>query len=118
MPFAHGVHYLEAGEARGGAPIVLIHGAGMWRRSERGCSTPRAQAGTIAIDLPGHGRSEGGAESVAELRDAVGALAATLCLGRSILVGHSLGGLVALDAALAWPDKIAALALVMDPAPA
>jgi pimeloyl-ACP methyl ester carboxylesterase len=70
----------------------------------------------VAIDLPGHGPSplpEGGAAalSLEAYRDAVGALAATLCLGPSVLVGHSMGALVAIEAALAWPDKVRALVL-------
>jgi pimeloyl-ACP methyl ester carboxylesterase len=66
----------------------------------------------VAVDLPGHGRSDGAPRSIAEMRDAVGVAAGTLCLGRSILVGHSMGGLVALAAALEWPDKVAGLVLV------
>jgi pimeloyl-ACP methyl ester carboxylesterase len=34
-----------------------------------------------------------------------------LCLGPAVLVGHSLGALVAIEAALAWPDKVRALVL-------
>src|SRR5262249_31267155 len=66
----------------------------------------------VAIDLPGHGRSTGAAGSAQDWVDAVGGTAAALCLGRSILVGHSLGGLVALAATLAFPDKVAGLVLV------
>jgi len=57
----------------------------------------------VAIDLPGHGPSpnEGGdARSMARYRDAVGGLAGALCLGPSVLVGHSMGALVAIEAAL------------------
>jgi pimeloyl-ACP methyl ester carboxylesterase len=66
----------------------------------------------IAPDMPGHGRSQGRLASIEEWRDAVGAVAAGLCLGPAILVGHSLGGAAALLSALAWPDKVAALVLV------
>ncbi len=66
----------------------------------------------MAIDLPGHGRSQGMPRSFIELRDAVGLTAAALCLGPSILVGHSLGGLLVLAAATAWPDKVLGLGLV------
>jgi pimeloyl-ACP methyl ester carboxylesterase len=67
----------------------------------------------VAIDLPGHGPSElgDGPLTLERYRDAVGGLAATLCLGPSVLVGHSLGALVAIEAALAWPDKVRALVL-------
>src|SRR5439155_7623798 len=67
-----------------------------------------------AIDLPGHGPSESGDVplDMGAYRDAVGLLGATLCLGASVLVGHSMGALVAVEAALAWPDKVRALVLV------
>ena len=75
----------------------------------------------VAIDLPGHGPSpvredegEGGsaaAPTIRDYRDAAGELAAALGLGPSVLVGHSMGALVALEAALAWPDKVVGLAL-------
>jgi 3-oxoadipate enol-lactonase/4-carboxymuconolactone decarboxylase len=123
MPFArlaHGgrVHYAERGDPRDGAlPALLIHGAGassaIWMMTlARLARATRA----VAIDLPGHGPSplpEGGtgALSLAAYRDAAGALAATLCLGPSVLVGHSMGALVAIEAALAWPDKVRGLVL-------
>jgi 3-oxoadipate enol-lactonase len=68
----------------------------------------------VAIDLPGHGPSpqgDGGALSIERYRDASGLLAAALCLGPSLLVGHSMGALVAVEAALAWPDKVTGLVL-------
>jgi pimeloyl-ACP methyl ester carboxylesterase len=123
MPFArlaHGgrVHYADRGEPReGAAPVLLIHGAGasaaIWMMAmARVARTSRV----VAIDLPGHGPSptpEGGpaALSIPAYRDAVGLLAASLCLGPSVLVGHSMGALVAIEAALAWPDKVRGLVL-------
>ena len=76
-------------------------------------------AHAVAIDLPAHGPSSGEGTALdgstgltmARYRDAVGELAGTLCLGPSVLVGHSLGALVAIEAALAWPDKVRALVL-------
>jgi 3-oxoadipate enol-lactonase len=122
LPHAGRIHYAERGEPRAGRPpVVFIHGAGgssaIWNMVlARAARDVRA----IAIDLPGHGPSElGGAAldgtpglSLARYRDAVGELAGTLCLGASVLVGHSLGAQVAIDAALAWPDKMRALVLV------
>jgi pimeloyl-ACP methyl ester carboxylesterase len=96
----------------------LIHGAGassaiwMMVMARLGRAT-RA----VAIDLPGHGPSparegEGAAgPTLLDYRDATGGLAASLGLGPSVLVGHSMGALVALEAALAWPEKVVALVL-------
>jgi pimeloyl-ACP methyl ester carboxylesterase len=123
MPFArltHGgrVHYAERGEGREGvAPVVLVHGAGassaIWMMAM--ARLARA-AHVIAIDLPGHGPSPLPEAGVVGLtlpayRDAVGLLAASRCLGPSVLVGHSMGALVAIEAALAWPDKVRGLVL-------
>jgi pimeloyl-ACP methyl ester carboxylesterase len=123
MPYArlpHGgrLHYAERGERREGAPsVVLVHGAGassaIWMMA---ISRIARASHVVAIDLPGHGPSpvpESGAAALtlAAHRDAVGALAAGLCLGPSVLVGHSMGALVAIEAALAWPDKVRGLVL-------
>jgi pimeloyl-ACP methyl ester carboxylesterase len=117
---AHGgrVHYAERGERRaGGPPVLLVHGAGassaIWMMTM--ARLARA-ARVVAVDLPGHGPSPLPEAGVAGLsldgyRDAVGGLAATLCLGPSLLVGHSMGALVALEAALAWPDQVRGLVL-------
>src|SRR4051812_6659803 len=121
LPHAGRIHYAERGERRPRRPsALLIHGAGASSAIWMMVLTRVARAGhAIAIDLPGHGPSaaEGtaidgaGGLTLARYRDAVGELAATLCLGPSVLVGHSLGALVAIEAALAWPDKVRALVL-------
>ena len=110
------VHYAERGERQAGRPsVLLIHGAGagsaIWSMT---LARIARTAHAVAIDLPGHGPSErgDGPLDLARYRDAVGLLAATLCLGPSVLVGHSMGALVAVDAALTWPDKVRALVLV------
>jgi pimeloyl-ACP methyl ester carboxylesterase len=117
VPLPHGrVHFAERGERRDGrASVLLIHGAGagsaIWSMT---LARVARAAHVVAVDLPGHGPSERG-ETPLDLpryRDAVGLLGAALCLGSSVLVGHSMGALVALDAALAWPDKVRALVLV------
>lgn len=116
VPLPHGrVHFAERGERRAGRPsVLLIHGAGagsaIWSmtlaRVARG-------AHAVAIDLPGHGPSDRGDVPLGLgcYRDAVGLLGAALCLGPSVLVGHSMGALVAIEAALAWPDKVRSLVL-------
>ena len=67
----------------------------------------------LALDLPGHGQSEGEpcatirdyAEWVATFLDAVGVRAA-------VVVGHSMGSLTALELAARRPDLVRKLALV------
>ncbi len=110
------VHFAERGERRQGQPsVLLIHGAGAGSAIWSMTLARIARAGhAVAIDLPGHGPSDRGEGrlDLARHRDAVGLLGAALCLGPSLLVGHSMGALVALEAALAWPDKVRALLLV------
>jgi len=121
MPFvrsAHGarLHYAERGEGAA-PPALLIHGAGASSAIWMMAMARIARGGrVVAIDLPGHGPTplpEGGAAalSLEAYRDAVGVLGAALGLGPSVLVGHSMGALVALEAALAWPDKVRGLVL-------
>lgn len=103
----------EGDEARK-APLVCIHGAGassvVWMDLVRRVA-PRRRV--VAPDLPGHGQSDRWhGESIEVYRDAVGTVAATLKLEKAVLVGHSMGGAIALACALAWPERVAALVLV------
>jgi len=121
LPHAGRIHYAERGERRAGrASVVLVHGAAassaIWMMV---LARVARVTHAVAIDLPAHGPSGGeGAAldgstglTLTRYRDAVGELAGTLCLGPSVLVGHSLGALVAIEASLAWPDKVRALVL-------
>jgi len=67
----------------------------------------------MAVDLPGHGRSEGNPyTTVSEYRDFILSLLDTLSLRCVYLGGHSLGGAITLDFALHYPDRVAGLVLV------
>lgn len=67
----------------------------------------------LAVDLPGHCRSEGEPpRSVEEAADFVLALLDAAQLERAALVGHSFGALVALEAAARAPARVTHLALV------
>src|SRR5262249_24408856 len=117
MPFvqlaAGKIRYREAGIKGYAPPLLLIHGAGcssaVWISTMHRLAR---SARVVAPDMPGPGRSTGCAASLADWTDSVAATAAALCLGPTILVGHILGGLVAVACALAFPDKVAGLALV------
>jgi pyruvate dehydrogenase E2 component (dihydrolipoamide acetyltransferase) len=102
---------LEIGE--GGAPIVLIHGFGAdlntWMFTQAALAERHR---TVALDLPGHGGSgkDVGAGDIATLAGAVGDALDALGLDTPHLVGHSLGGAIALAVAKARP--VASLTLI------
>jgi pimeloyl-ACP methyl ester carboxylesterase len=110
------VHVREAGP-EGGPAVVMIHGlAGQSSHFTYGVM-PRLQERfrTVALDRPGSGYSPRDGAAPADLRvqaDAVAALIGELGLGRPLVVGHSLGGAIALALALDHPDKVAGLALL------
>ncbi len=110
------IHYREAGREgpEAGQRVLYVHGTGchggVWaRHMDAIASAHRA----VAIDLPGHGRSEGrGFRGVADYAHGVIALADHLGWERFVLAGHSLGGGIALAAALYWPERIGALMMI------
>lgn len=94
-------------------PVVLLHGAGgnhlVWPARMRHL----AQTSVIAVDLPGHGESSPPACAAIEtftevLRDVV----EVLDLDWFMLAGHSMGGAIALDFALAYPQRLAGLMVI------
>lgn len=95
--------------------VLLLHGAGMdhtvWSLQSRFLA--HHGRSVLAVDLPGHGRS-GGAPlpGIAELADWVPALLDAAGVAKAALIGHSMGALVALDAAARHPDRVEALALL------
>jgi len=94
-------------------PVVLIHGAGGTHRHW----LPQVKAiGQItrvcALDLPGHGRSEGrGRDTIAGYVEAIRGLLDALGLEKAIIGGHSMGGAIAQTFALTCPDGCAGLIL-------
>jgi pimeloyl-ACP methyl ester carboxylesterase len=67
----------------------------------------------IRLDLRGHGESTGaGVRTIAELAEDVLALLDHLKAERFVLVGHSMGGMVAQTIALSHPDRVERMVLV------
>lgn len=98
-----------------GPPLLLVHGAANDRDAWRDVTPLLAAAGlrVLAPDLPGHGASHGSPlASVESLAAWTLRLADTLGLQRFALAGHSMGSLVALDAASREPDRIRHLSLL------
>jgi pimeloyl-ACP methyl ester carboxylesterase len=106
------VHYYTAGE---GEPLVVIHGGGGDARSwEHNISDLGRKYTVYAPDLPGYGLTQPlkGKYYIPELADFVAKFAKSLGLKKFNLVGHSLGGGVALNLALKFPLLIKKLVLV------
>lgn len=100
--------------------IVFLHGAGMdhsvWTLVARHFA--RHGRNVLAVDLPGHGRSEGEASNTIEaLSDWVVELLDLLAIPQAAVVGHSLGSLVALDCAARYPARVRVLVMVAGTAP-
>lgn len=95
--------------------VIFVHGAGMDRTAWALQTRYFAHHGrcVLAVDLPGHGKSDGSApDSVPAIADWLAALIEAAGLDRAALVGHSMGSLAALDCAGRYPDKVRALALL------
>lgn len=120
MPYIHigpnRIHFVEHGAALTDRfpSVLFIHGAGgshqIWFHQLRALGRKRR---VIALDLPGHGGSNGsGAEQITAYRDLVKELATALGFQRFVLAGHSMGGAIAQCFALAYPDQLVAIVLV------
>lgn len=97
-----------------GQPIVFIHGVGgssQYWYFQREYLKNRMKV--ILIDLPGHGRSTGnGITSIEEGRDAVLNVILKKGIRQPYIVGHSMGGGIALSLATTQPELFKGLALI------
>lgn len=100
---------LAAIRAGAGPRLVLLHGVGLraeaWN-AQMDALSPRFEV--IAPDLPGHGSSariEGQASLGAYVDRVAGALA-----GPFLIVGHSMGAMIALELAALYPDMVRGVA--------
>ncbi len=105
--------YEDAGEGK--PALVLVHGVAC----HRAFMAPqveflRESHRVIAVDLRGHGDSDSPRQryTIAALADDVGWMCERLDLAPVVVVGHSLGGLVALELASARTDLVRAAVLI------
>ncbi len=95
--------------------IIFLHGAGMdhtvWSLQSRYFA--HRNYSVLAIDFPGNGRSEGNClKSIEEMAEWVHSLIISAGLKSAILVGHSMGALVALEFAYRYSKFINGLCLI------
>lgn len=110
----HRLNVLSIGDGDA-TPVVLIHGfggdAGTWLFTQDALAKDRP---VHVIDLPAHGGSAPTVPSgkVDELAEAMVAALDALGIARAHLIGHSLGGAVALSVAASAPGRVASLGLL------
>ncbi len=106
------ISYSDTGK---GTAVVLLHGflenKTMWDAFVLELSKKNR---IITIDLLGHGETEslGYIQTMEENADVVHEVLSKLRIRKAILVGHSMGGYVALAFAELYPEKMKALVLV------
>lgn len=113
------LHYNETGADKPGTPILFLHGSGPgvsgWSNFSGNFATFGAERRTIVLDMPGFGRSPAMKWDAAYPRvaaEAVAALLDELGIEQVDIVGNSMGGNVACEAALATPEKVRRMALM------
>jgi pimeloyl-ACP methyl ester carboxylesterase len=99
--------------------FVFVHG---WA-CDRSFFAPQAEHfarrhRVVSVDLRGHGESDKppGSYPIAAYADDIAYIIEQLGLGKTVAVGHSMGGVTVLQLAAAHPDCVAAIVMV-DPAP-
>jgi pimeloyl-ACP methyl ester carboxylesterase len=95
--------------------VVFVHGAGLdhsWFGLQSRYFGYHGR-NVLAVDLPGHGRSEGPPlESIEAMADWVSQVLQKLKIEKASVVGHSMGSLVALEFAARHPAQAERIALI------
>jgi pimeloyl-ACP methyl ester carboxylesterase len=115
MPLAAGLYYFanEEEDDWSRPAVILIHGAGgthlNWPPEIRRMAGQRM----YALDLPGHGKSDGvGLHAIEDYARAVLEFMDALKIRKAVFVGHSMGGAIALYLGVHNPSRTLGLGLV------
>ncbi len=110
----HVFHFVERGT---GSPVLLLHGVGTSTHifAEVMEALPRRRV--LAVDLPASGKSESWAKhEPAALADELFAFLGRKKARPAVIVGHSFGGVVALELAARHPAAVKGLVVLCAPA--
>ncbi len=110
------IHYVDSGKTDN-FPLLMIHGLGenllTWQKILN--RLPQENYRFLLVDLPGHGQSTAermGKYSHRHLAQQLIELLDILSIKKVIIIGHSLGGTLAIRMALLHPEKVQALFLI------
>jgi pimeloyl-ACP methyl ester carboxylesterase len=110
------IHYIDSGKTDA-YPLLMIHGLGenllTWQKILN--RLPQENYRFLLVDLPGHGQSTAermGKYSHRHLAQQLIEFLDTLSIKKVIIIGHSLGGNLALRMALLHPERVQALFLI------
>ncbi|WP_266205351.1 alpha/beta fold hydrolase [Pontibacter kalidii] len=112
LPSGQTIAYVDQG--KGPQTVILIHGLGSYLPAwNKNIPELSQHYRTIALDLPGYGKSskDNAQVGMKAYADAVLALMDKLKIEQVVLVGHSMGGQVAITAALQAPERVQKLIL-------
>lgn len=110
------IHYIDSGKTDN-FPLLMIHGLGenllTWQKILN--RLPQEKYRFLLVDLPGHGQSTAqrmGKYSHRHLARQLIEFLDTLSIKKVIIIGHSLGGTLAIRMALLHPERVQALFLI------
>lgn len=114
LPDGTRLRYVERGDPQG-EPLILLHGySDSWFSFSRVLPLLDAGRRVIALDQRGHGRSDRPASGygMGDLAGDVLAFMDAVGIDRAVVVGHSMGSLVAQQVAAEAPGRVEALVLL------
>ncbi|WP_224242461.1 alpha/beta fold hydrolase [Hyalangium gracile] len=113
-----GVRLFHVTEGQGSPPLVFIHG-GLGQHAHFAPQLEHFQRRhrVLAPDLRGHGRSDAPQQpySIQGFAEDVAFLCAEEGLTRAVVVGHSMGGVIALELAVRFPELARAVVALESP---
>lgn len=115
MPYSEDIFYRQYKEEfnRFDNPVILLHGSGGSHLSWPGELRRQENHHVIALDLPGHGKTTSTVcHSIQTMVFSLRNFLLHMKIPRAILAGHSLGAVLALHYAAAYPESVRGLFLL------